>query len=81
MPEEVATAGNMHGDCNRSKSLIRLYVSQDSDIEDVYCHELSHALLEFTTRPKLASDERFVQSLGEVLCQYLNTAKGTFDRS
>jgi hypothetical protein len=80
MPEEVASAGNMHGDSHRSKTLIRLYVSQESDIEDDYCHELAHALLEFTTRPKLSKDEKFVQSLGEVLCQYMNTAKGTFPR-
>jgi hypothetical protein len=70
----------MFGDCDRNKTLIRIHVSEESDLEDSFSHELAHALLEFTTRPKLSKDERFVQSLGEVLCQYMNTLKGTFDR-
>lgn len=81
MSDDIAEAGSAEGDCCRRRCEIRLHLSPDNDTEDVYCHELSHALLEFTTRPKLAKDERFVQSLGEVLCQYMNSAKGTFDRS
>ena len=80
MDEEVALAGNMHGDCDRAKTLIRLHVSQECDIEDSFGHEWAHAVLEFTTKPQLSKDEKFVQSLGEVFCQYMNTAKGAFDR-
>lgn len=78
MSSDVAEAGDRHGDCSRSTTTIRLHVSEEHCLEDTYCHELAHALLEFTTKPKLAKDEPFVQSLGEVLCQYLNTAKGAF---
>lgn len=80
MSQEVAEAGNRHGDCDRTRTTIRIHVSSESNKEDTFCHELAHALLYFTTKPKLSEDERFVQSLGEVLHQYLNSAGGTFNR-
>lgn len=80
MSEEVAEAGERHGDCDRTKTVIRIHLSSDSDPEDTFCHELGHAILAFTTKPKLAKNEEFVQSLGEVLCQFFNTAEGTFSK-
>lgn len=78
MADEVAEAGKMMGDCDRTRTTIRIHVSSDSDKEDTFCHELAHALLFFTTKPKLSDDEKFVQSLGEVLHQFFDTAEGKF---
>ena len=78
MSTEVAEAGDRHGDCDRTRTVIRIHVSSESDKEDTFCHELAHALLFFTTKPKLSKDEAFVQSLGEVIHQFLDTAEGKF---
>jgi len=78
MSDEVAEAGDRHGDCDRTRTTIRIHVSSESDKEDTFCHELAHALLAFTTKPKLSKDEAFVQSLGEVVHQYMTSADGRF---
>lgn len=80
MSDEIAEAGSRDGDCDRTRTTIRIHVSSNSDPEDTFCHELGHALLAFTTKPNLAKNEKFVQSLGEVLCQFFNTEDGTFSK-
>jgi hypothetical protein len=79
LSSEVASDCNMVGDCNREKARVRVQLdgSSDDNSEHTFYHELAHALLWATTKPKLSSDEAFVDSLGALLHQYMQTKKGT----
>ena len=79
MPDEVAEMGDRHGDCCKERAKIRLHTNSDRPDEMVsstYFHELAHALLYYTTKPKLSDNEAFVDSLGAALHQYEQTKKG-----
>ena len=79
MHEDTADAGDKHGDCDQAKARIRVHITENAELtEHTYFHELAHALLFATTKPKLSYDEKFVDSLGAVLHQYEQTKRGTF---
>ena len=77
MPEEIAEAGHMMGDCNRSKALIRVQIDNNDNAEHTFYHELAHALLYATTKPKLSDNEEFVDSLGAAIHQFIQTKRGS----
>lgn len=76
MGDDVAEAGERHGDCNRAKALIRINFDSPENSEHTFYHELAHALLYATTKPKLSDNESFVDSLGAAIHQYMLTRKG-----
>lgn len=76
MSDEISQAGRIHGDCDRAKALIRVNLDSPENSEATFYHELSHALLYATTKPKLSDNEEFVDSLGAALHQYMQTRKG-----
>jgi len=68
-----------HGDFCRDNFIIRLAPCQNQEtLESTYFHELAHCLLEGTTKPQLTHNEKFVDSLGAMLHQYMQTAKGEY---
>lgn len=76
---ETAEAANMHGDCNSDEAVIRVRQTKNRQLmEHTYFHELAHALLYVTTKPRRSLDEEFVESLGAALHQYMLTKKGEF---
>lgn len=76
LPKEVAEDLGRHGDCNRSKAVIRVELDYPDNSEHTFYHELAHALLYATTKPKLSEKEDFVDSLGAVIHQFMKTKKG-----
>jgi Zn-dependent peptidase ImmA (M78 family) len=79
MPTDMAELGERHGDCCKEKAKIRVHLDSENPeemVEHTFFHELVHALLYATTRPKLSDDEKFVDSLGAALHQYEQTKKG-----
>lgn len=70
---------NRLGDCYRNGGCIRLDTRESREsLEHTYFHELVHALLFATTKPKLSDNEAFVDSLGAALHQYMQTHRGEF---
>ena len=77
MPEEIAE--KHHGDCDRSQAVIRLAAGKSlENTQHTFFHELAHALLWASTKPKLSENEDFVDSLGALLHQYEQTKKGEY---
>lgn len=68
------------GDCTRTLGKVRLAptVQNRESLEHTFFHELVHAMLDSTTKPKLTDNEAFVDSLSGVLHQYMQTKKGEF---
>ena len=66
----------LHGDCNRSEGRIRIELDNPQNSEHTFYHELAHALLYATTKPKLSDKEDFVDSLGAAIHQFMQTKKG-----
>lgn len=72
-------AEKKYGDCDKEKALIRVYPgSTKENTEHTFYHELVHALLWATTKPKLSDNEDFVDSLAAMIHQYEQTKKGEF---
>ena len=68
-----------YGDCDRDAGIVRLDMNRvQASREHTFCHELVHAILWASTKPKLSKDEAFVDSVGALLHQYLQTQKGKF---
>lgn len=44
-------------------------------VEQAFCHEVVHCLLDFAERPRLSKDEALVNLLGGLLHQVLTTAE------
>lgn len=77
MPEELAE--KKHGDCDKELGLVRLAKGKDRDhVEHTFYHELAHALLWASTKPKLSDNEEFVDSLGALLHQFMQTQSGEY---
>ena len=75
MPEEIAEKN--HGDCSREMAVIRLAKGKaEESTQHTFYHELAHALLWASTKPKLSDNEEFVDSLGALLHQFEQTRKG-----
>lgn len=67
------------GDCDRNAGCIRLDTRENTEnLEHTFYHELAHALLFTTTKPKLSENEDFVDSLGAAMHQFMQTRKGEF---
>ena len=70
-----------NGDCDKETAKIRLDNSVDKEcLEHTFYHELVHALLWASTKPKLSTNEDFVDSLGALLHQYEQTKKGEYKK-
>lgn len=74
LADHLAEDLGVHGDCERAKAIIR--IKMDDCADATFYHELAHALLYVSTRPKLSKDEDFVESLGSALHQFMLTRKG-----
>lgn len=72
--KDVSDEGDKHGDACRSQARIR--VAFDGAEEATFYHELAHALLWVTTKPKLSNNEDFVESLGSAIHQFMLTRQG-----
>ena len=67
------------GDFDADNYVIRLAPSSNQEtLESTFFHELAHCLLEGTTKPQLSGNEKFVDSLGAMIHQYMQTNKGTY---
>lgn len=78
-PEGLADDLKRLGDCERNSGCIRLDTATNPEnLEHTFYHELAHALLYTTTKPKLSDNEDFVDSLGAALHQFMQTRKGEF---
>ena len=67
-----------HGDFDTESYIIRLAPNDKETLEHTFCHELAHCLLEGTTKPELSENEKFVDSLGAMIHQYLQTKRGEY---
>lgn len=79
MPQETADTANIHGCCARDQARIAIHIDEglpEESVDHTYLHELVHALLYATTKPKLSDNEEFVDSLAAALHQYEQTKKG-----
>lgn len=77
MSKEVVEGSKLLGDTCFKDALIRLDMDQPEEcLEHTFLHELVHALLQVSTRPKLTHDEKLVDSIAGALHQYLQTKKG-----
>ncbi len=77
MPAEIGE--KRLGDQDRGNSLIRLNPAQTREgLEHTFYHELVHAMLDASTKPKLSANEDFVDSLGALLHQFMQTQKGEY---
>ena len=66
-----------HGDCDFEEARIRVEVTENAELtEHTFFHELVHALLIVSTKPKLTHDEKLVDSIAAALHQYEQTKKG-----
>lgn len=76
-PKGQASELKREGDCDRGDAIIRLDTAATKEsVEHTFYHELAHALLWTTTKPKLSDNEAFVDSLGAALHQFMQTKKG-----
>lgn len=80
MDKALAEELKKHGDCDREDAVIRVELSNKENTEHTFFHELAHALLWTTTKPKLSDNEDFVDSLGAALHQYMTTKKGQLQK-
>ena len=79
LPPEIADELERIGDCHQNSAKIRIDTRECPESrEHTFYHELAHALLYATTKPKLSKNEAFVDSLGAVIHQFLQTRKGEF---
>ena len=78
MSKSLADELKRHGDFDQEAFIIRLAPAQLELLEHTFFHELAHCLLEGTTKPKLTNNEEFVDSLGAMIHQYIQTQKGEF---
>jgi hypothetical protein len=76
MSKSISSENKLHGDCDHARALIRVCIDHPENAEHTFFHELAHAMLKVTTKPKLSSNEDFVDSLGAALHQYMQTKKG-----
>lgn len=78
-PKGLADELKRLGDCDRNSACIRLDTREgEENLEHTFYHELAHALLYVTTKPKLSENEDFVDSLGAALHQFMQTQRGEF---
>ena len=78
LPDELES--DRLGDCNRTQARVRLAKGLPRQSkEHTFYHELAHALLDASTKPKLSKNEDFVDSLGALLHQYMQTQKGEYN--
>lgn len=79
MSKSLSDELKRHGDWDDATAIIRL-APQDSDemLQSTFFHELAHCLLEGTTKPELSENEKFVDSLGAMFHQYMQTRKGEY---
>ena len=77
LPKSLAEDLRRHGDICRDDAVIRVEMVDNMDMrESTFYHELVHALLESSSKPRLSKKEAFVDSLAAVLHQYMQTKKG-----
>lgn len=67
------------GYSDRDKAEVLVSTDNQENAEATFFHELAHCLLWISTKPKLSSNEEFVESLGAALHQYMQTCKGEFN--
>lgn len=79
MSKSLADELKRHGDFDTVDYVIRLAPHDSREaLESTFFHELAHCLLEGTTKPKLTNDEKFVDSLGAMIHQYMQTNSGEY---
>ena len=79
MSKTLADELKRHGDFDSADYIIRLAPHENEEtLESTFYHELAHCLLEGTTKPKLSENEAFVDSLGCMIHQYIQTKKGQY---
>ena len=78
LSKDLADDLERHGDYNRVEGKIRVCLEEGNDefVTHTFLHELVHALLEASSKPRLSKNEAFVDSLAAVLHQYMKTKKG-----
>ncbi len=77
MNKDFAEANKSSGDCSEEEARIRISEGLNKELkEHTFYHELVHALLAVSTKPKMSEKEAFVDSLGAALHQYRQTKKG-----
>lgn len=77
MREDVSNASKAIGHCHYDNADIEVKLDGKQElIEHTFYHELTHALLHASTKPKLAKDEKFVDHLAALIHQYEQTKKG-----
>lgn len=80
MGKQLADELKRHGDFDADEYVIRLAPHKCTEtLESTFYHELAHCLLTGTTKPKLSDNEEFVDSLGCMLHQYMQTKKGEYE--
>ena len=79
MSKSLSEELKRHGDFDTEQYVIRLAPAQRELLESTYFHELAHCILEGTTKPKLSNNEEFVDSLGCMIHQYMQTKRGEYD--
>lgn len=76
----------VYGECSYGESKILLSTSQvndklsDDKINQVFFHELTHAILDCMNERDLSNDEKFVNMFGSLLHQSLKTAQFTHEK-
>ena len=80
-PAGLAAELKRTGDCDKDTAQIRIDTSNCQDLQDhTFYHELVHAMLYASTKPKLSTNEDFVDSLGALLHQFMQTKKGQLQK-
>lgn len=78
---EYCISENLFGECDFTTRNITLSTRlkdrklKKSEIEKTFYHELCHAMLDACGRHNLKWNEDFVESLGQLLYEYLHTKK------
>lgn len=78
MTQQLSDELKRHGDFDTESYVIRLAPNGRETLEHTFFHELAHCLLMGTTKPKLTNNEQFVDSLGAMIHQYMQTQKGEY---
>lgn len=78
MTKSLSDELKRHGDFDTESYLIRLAPNDQETLEHTFFHELAHCLLMGTTKPTLTNNEKFVDSLGCMIHQYMQTKRGEY---